>query len=606
MPCLFAGKSSTRLRFSWLPCYSFCQRPGGWDADAKQVLAKNPNDFAYQYAYALSGSLDETGKTTLLRLDALNGSYSDNPAVLAAMLRIMTHKAVKIQRGEEEALLGAPMPRVVATPEKKEQIDPEQVAKFIALAQAGERLEPHNALFSILLAEGYFAAKDDDKAIAAWVRAGEKTEWNDHTSEEIVAKWNLQRALNNNSEAGAIPRMTTIGAILFPHHPGIRASARMATVMAMQAEQRGDKETGFGIRRATRRIGQNIENNGKVFLANLVGRAIVGTAMSRAGGGETPPNPYKGKGAANRWAKERQGRYAAYLRSVGHPEEADAFTQAIAEGEKARTVWNGGISNTYMGLETKTYQLFGAWCADFLLIAGVVFSVGFAGIFKLIYRFSPRLQKGEPLQPSARWGVAVGLVTPLLLGGIGLSSLDWWLEPGQALLVAAMIGFTLLVLVPLSMRLSVRAIGHGLLVLLATLASIGVLIGVGALTVSGLLSQMVSDTWQLFHTLSPEEKSLVDAVRPWAIGGLVLSVPLALLALFAVFSKILRVPVAAGVTRGMRAMAIPLACVLALLWSGSLVYTAKHEHAAIAEMNRIVEQGEVQYMARLAGQPLPN
>ncbi|MBC8142812.1 MAG: hypothetical protein H7Y38_15415, partial [Armatimonadetes bacterium] len=71
-------------------------------------------------------------------------------------------------------------------------------------------------------------------------------------------------------------------------------------------------------------------------------------------------------------------------------------------------------------------------------------------------------------------------------------------------------------------------------------------------------------------------------------------------ALFGVFSKILRVPFAAGVTRGMRAMAVPLAAVLTLLWAGAFLLALRHENAAIREMETMNRVGEIQHLKTVA------
>jgi hypothetical protein len=77
----------------------------------------------------------------------------------------------------------------------------------------------------------------------------------------------------------------------------------------------GRKGEGLVIRRASRQIGQKMQEHSKSYIGNLVGRAVVSLAMSRAGGEEYQSNPH-GTGASERWAKERQAHYADYLRST--------------------------------------------------------------------------------------------------------------------------------------------------------------------------------------------------------------------------------------------------------------------------------------------------
>lgn len=572
-----------------------------YEKQVTEAVAKSGNDFTLQYAYASAyGFDDKDAKESLRRQEKLNEDFPQNPVVITAMLKSMTRQAVKMRR-EEENLLSAPDKRTAKPYTKEDQSDPAELAKFIALAEAGEKLEPQNAYFAVLTAWGYFAAKQDDKAVAAWIRAGEKTEWNDHTTEEIIAKWKLQRTVNSDSETGAIARMGSMAGISFPQYGGMRASARMAAVMAMQAELRGDKETGFTIRRASRQIGQNMQERSKNYIGNLVGRAIVSLAMSRAGGEEPRENPYKGD--TERWMRERQDRYADYMRSIGHPEEAVAFTAAIKNGDFLKTLFTRTSPKTYWGFEAKTYQLFGAWCANFLLIAGVLFSLAFAGIFKLVYKFSPRLQKGGTLQKSAKWGITVGLMLPFIAGAITLSAIGLWLEPDQAVMIGFVVGIMALAVPPFLLRFSRREFGHGLLVMLTTWGSLVALIAAGMGCT--LFAQGMTGALGLLTSGSSEDGALdvMKVITPWAIGAMVLSVPMGLLLLFGVFSKILKVPFAAGVTRGMRAIAVPLACVLTLLWSGALMFTLRHERAAITEMEQMATMGEMQYLKQIDSNP---
>ena len=64
-------------------------------------------------------------------------------------------------------------------------------------------------------------------------------------------------------------------------------------------------------------------------------------------------------------------------------------------------------------------------------------------------------------------------------------------------------------------------------------------------------------------------------------------------------------PVAAGVTRGMRAMAVPLAYVLLLAWGGCLLTTLRHETRAIHEVERVTQIGEARMCAEIMGMPFP-
>lgn len=566
-----------------------------YDYNSSEAIVKSKNDFTLQYAYALSDSSE-----SLRRLEKLNVAFPQKPMVIAAILRAMSSEALKGWR-EEENLLRSPEHRTNKPSTKGEPSNPIQLAKFIDLAEAGEKLDTRNAYFSVMVARGYFAAKQDDKAIAAWIRAGEKTEWNDYSTEEISATWKMQCAVNGNREIGTSARITSMALMssnLFPQFATVDTAARMATVMALQAELQGDREKGFAIRRAGRQIGQNMQGNGKTVMVNLRGGTFISVAFSRPGGEEYKNNPYKGEEPKDRWEKERQAHYTEYLRSIDHPEEATAFNAAIADNRSLKALFTQIHPKTYSGLEGKMDQLFAGWIASFLLIISVLFSLTYAGIFKLVYKFSPRLQKGEPLQKSARWGVATGLLLPVIAGLGMLLAVLLGRKPDQSG-PFAFVSVTIFLLVPpLLLRLSWREVGHGLLVLLATVGSIAALIGTGMACAPFL--QAVSTTLGMIIVTEGEGAEKLRTIAPRGLGAIVVSVPLGLLALFGIFSMILRVPFAAGVTRGMRAMAVPMACVLTLLWSGAFLFTYHHERAAIQEMEQMVAIGERQYLQQIS------
>ena len=327
-------------------------------------------------------------------------------------------------------------------------------------------------------------------------------------------------------------------------------------------------------------------------------------ATSRAGAlAGLTENPYKGKpDASKRWADEKRHLYTEYLHSITHAEEAEAFAHVVADGEQLRAVWYRANPETYWGCENKTRQFVAVWIADFLLLAGALFSLVFAGIFKLVHRFSPRLQKGEPLQASARWGVTLGLTLPMIAGAIALGTVSLLLEPDTSVLVGFAVAVATVTVPPFLMRLGWRGFGHGLLTMLATWASLAALVAAGYVCYTS--ARTVTDTLGMMTSVGGSDdaawQAAVRTATPWIIGLCVLSVPLGLLALFGAFSKILRVPFAAGVTRGMRSMAVPLAAVLTLLWAGAFLLTMRHENAAIREMETMNRVGEIQYLKTVA------
>ncbi len=591
---------------------------GGKDDDAARFVAVRPGDFELQFAHAMNG---DSSEQSLARLAVLDKWFPDNPAVIAARLKQMSAGKVLMRRRAEENLLipvsGRPKdPVTPLTPS-----DPADVATFVSIAEQGERISTDNAYFSCMVAVGNFARHRDAEATAAWKRAGAKPDWNDYTPLEMNAKQKLLIAQSGGSEVGFLSRIASRGA-MFPHFAAVRASARVATVKAFQAELAGNPEEGIALRAATRHIGavmmaRSDTGISEAGIAALGGHAVAAIAQSRLGGAEArDTSSYtQTEREVNHLQKEQEARYVAYLLSVGHPEEAAAFAAVNRHGDAIKAIWKNG--RTYMGFGEKAFRLLAGWYGCILLIAGALYSLTFAAIFKLVYRFSPRLQKGEPLQTSARWGVMLGLTLPVLVMGAAVaapSASD--LVCGGALITAAL----LLIVPPALCRLSAKSVGHGLLVLSGTLGTLAVVVSVGAATwhmYSGLIgpSGLVQSLYGgdpvqvIYQGNHPEElgdtKNVWGIIVPTVISILMLSLPVVLLGVFALFSRMLHIPVAAGVTRGMRAMAVPLACVMVIGWGTCLLFTLNHEEAAIREMKRFGEVGENSMQAELLGRTYP-
>ena len=567
------------------------------------VEPSKSSDFDIRYGAALFAS----GNKVVQNLEVLNRDTPSNPQVLAALLRMLSCESMPHR--PEEALL-EPSSRQKDTNRETYPYKPmRNAARIIAFAEQGEALEPDNGFFPTMAALGYFAQKNDDAAVAAWIRAGAAPRWDDYSFREVDAKWKLLQA-KHGGEVGAIARMSSMAAILFPHYAGIRSSARMASAMAMQAELAGNAEAGFGIRRASRQIGEGMQQQRGSFIGGLVGSAVASIAQSRAGGAEVVENPYPStdKERVEQWIKAKQNKYATYLRSIGHPEEATAFLATMERTVALKKIWKNGSPQTYMGFDAKTYQLMLGWAGNILLIAGALFALGFAGVFALVYKFSPRLQRNEPLQKSARWGVWMGLLTPVFVLATVANAESTLLTPGDIPIAIIGVGILTIVITPFVLRLTAREVGHGVGVVLATIAALGVIggliVAVGVLF-GGFASSFGLMRGDAYNENGDMARSVWLSLVPVIFGTMMALLPLLMLALFALFSRMLKIPVAAGVTRGTRSIAVPLACLLLLAWGASVFNTLRHENAAIAEMKRITEIGELRTVAEVSGQPYP-
>ncbi|MBC8142317.1 MAG: hypothetical protein H7Y38_12845, partial [Armatimonadetes bacterium] len=178
-----------------------------WEADYQKAIRQNSDAFNPRLAYAFASA---DNAEVLRRLEKLDAAFPNNPVVLAALLKRQMTGVVKLNRVEQDLLTDA---------ERKErdsknfylhptvENDPVAVARFVALAEQGEQLEPRNAFFPVMAAWGRFAARQDDAARAAWLRAAQKPLWDSHDTEPVAARWELSTAMNNGVEAGYVSRI---------------------------------------------------------------------------------------------------------------------------------------------------------------------------------------------------------------------------------------------------------------------------------------------------------------------------------------------------------------------------------------------------------------
>jgi hypothetical protein len=97
-------------------------------------------------------------------------------------------------------------------------------------------------------------------------------------------------------------------------------------------------------------------------------------------------------------------------------------------------------------------------------------------------------------------------------------------------------------------------------------------------------------------------------VSPWwthpAMVLAVLAVPAAVAIVLGLASRVLRVPLSAGLVRGFRGAAIPVACLVLLVYGGAVLTTAHYE-ARLSYSLRRTQDHEGRYLAEVAGEEWP-
>ena len=519
------------------------------EADERRVAEANPLDYQIQLARTLTTPypVDSTRPMNSLpnstvKVQRLHelATRFPNEPSVYAHALRFATMGAVLLRRQEQDELLAVPP--VNSAAKVRQIKPEDLEAFERDAANGERLAPDNAYFPLMRAIGFYAVHKDAEAIAAIHRAGLKTRYEDFTSMEFscVDKFSTLA----HGQRGVIARTAMAAAILFPHYAQIRALSRMGTVSAIHMELNGNAEEGFAIRRDLMRAGALMREQGHSLICNLVGIAVTAIPVGRPGG--TPaiksPDDYSKltEDQKIQRSREKREKYYRYIASIGHADEA-RWIEAEADA----------------GMQVK------AACKK----------IGAVGPFST----------GALLQTGCWW--LLNLLT--LTNAIGL------------LILGAAAGLASTIAPKKHLKLC-----RGLFGL--------IIAGVFALWLFNVergLTNWVTAPIQLFQAIGNMQDNNTDmhgAEMLLQIGAmtLALALPLLLMLIIGILSMTMKVPLATGLGRGLRGLALPLACLLFIAYGLLVVGTARSE----TNLNTVLESNaahEGQTIASMLGQKWP-
>jgi hypothetical protein len=327
------------------------------------IAATRPS-YEMQLACVLERGTTQNILPLLLNMPA---RFPDQPGLYAHILRYLTMGAVRLNRPEGDLLTGA-------APESSSSHippDPVRLSEFDAAAATGERLDPNNAFFPMMRSVGLFEQHRDTEAIAALMRAGSKTQWQDYVVEEAASRTRLHA--EELGERSALQRIMVDASIMFPHYSQLRAMARVATYEAVMAEKSGNVERGAAIRSAVMRCGSLMRRQSSNGIGSLVGIAIVETATCRPGGAELPD---KNVASAVSSRVGQQQTYVAYLTSVGDRNQASWASSELAAGDRAKSILQDGSRFNPMG--TSYFDLLAARLFGLIALTNVLWFL-FAG-----------------------------------------------------------------------------------------------------------------------------------------------------------------------------------------------------------------------------------
>jgi hypothetical protein len=550
-----------------------------WQERNFAEAAKHPGDFQMQFVAVLAspeeampdGTPNNRGRAE--RLWELRTRFPNEPAIHAAVIRYLTGSGVRTGRDAEQDLLLPPAVRSAnADRARQARSTPapaisDAVGWYTDVAKEGEKLDPQNGFFPMMQAVTFFATNQDAEGLAALNRAAEKNRWNDYTSEEAWAGDKLTQAVHG--ETGTIAKTSRHAGILFPHLAQYRATARVATALAVRRELAGDLDAGWAIRRNVARCGALMRSEASSYIGSLVGMAITQVAMSRPGGRELPDGLEKAEGDER--ARLRTEQFVAYARNIGRSDEA-AFFQAES-------------------------VVMAQWAAGSSLISNALLVLVLGGIAFGLAR-TARIRSGQPLHPEIRWGFAA-VTAPIpfaVLGTVYLGS--------EGVLVGYSAAFLSVSGAAIAVLCRGSEVRRNLLIFMATIPSVAALLGLivlGSVPAFQLAHSMGSILGFMDFNPVNSPSGMLWLLLP-VIGGILLFV--VWMSSLAILARCRRVPVSVGIVRGAAGGALTVASVLLFAYAAVTLITLRTEQQGLAELAEMTRH-EGRYYARLAGKPWP-
>ena len=379
------------------------------------VVAQMPGDYQIQLGGALlkasysndgggpptpQGAFDSFQRRYGASLAAVSARFPDRPGPYAHLLRFMSLGTVRLARESEVEMFQTGKPSTLTD---RQVGYADSWAVFDQAAAQGERLDPDNAYFPLMRAVGLFDAKRDAEGIAAVLRAGQKSRFEDYISEESDSEWALyQHAYGSNS---ALIRHTVYAADLWPHFAVLRAVSRLTAYLAEKREQTGHVQEGLALRHAMMQCGVRMREQGHTIAAE-VGGAIVAIQANRPGGGPLVVPPanltYEQRG------DRRRDLYLAYLHKIGAATEAVWFMQVDTANRQMRSLIQAIDFDSLQLAPIRT--LSGYWMLDMLLLINMAILL----LFCTAAVICGRIPGGDKALPAVVVVLAVGCLAVVL------------------------------------------------------------------------------------------------------------------------------------------------------------------------------------------------
>ena len=350
------------------------------------------------------------------RLSELSRENPSDMGMLAVAVRKGTQGSFRIDRQELENIASPPIDSkgnpLQLTP-ILQTTHPDAIDRMRADCARGEKLDPDNAFWPLMMTSVHLAAHEDAQAFAALSRAVSKPVWREYVQDEVAM--HRMYAEFNFGEQGYLGEFVRQSSILFPHYAQLRGLSRALVGQAILLEKEGRTQDALKIRTALRKVSYRISVESTSDIGSLVGIAMHGISTGRING-ISPIKAKAGKDGTTDASRKaatlgNMHRYRDHARAVGQAGEATAamrdfdkltdYRERIMFTESDWEKLYGNVQQTLVGAGgVLTASMNVAW----LMLLGILASV--------VIRLSP-LGRGGRLAPGPVAAI-IGATTVLI------------------------------------------------------------------------------------------------------------------------------------------------------------------------------------------------
>jgi hypothetical protein len=591
--------------------------PNDTERRVESFCAKHPKDVNVRILGVLFAGATSQSQGQGLR--ELTQEFPQSPVAYAALLRATVQANATLKyRYEEDILQENPahhtpiyLDSMRQTLRPFDEVEAEiedsvfRAEGFVHDAERGEKLDPNNAYFPWMKSIGLFALNRDDEAIVALHQAAQCSTFDDYTNQETLARFYLYQAVEEYPKATAV--LSHILAMNYPHHASLRAHARLVTAIAIEREREGDKSGGMALRRDLARVSQTLQLSFPQSNGYFTGTACEHTAYQYPGAMNLPKHPaenYYGMGMGapsmgsgtddtgnteEKLVLRKEKAWHDYAKAQGEETLANRLHDINVARQAAST-----RRETALGVLSCSLQEIGQYdllAASTLIVAVALLLLG--GIFGVLARYT-RIREGKPAHRAVSWGIAMNIAQPLIALAVWLLDRPWMsgITYGAGVMGGILLGIGASRLHGaegswprrIVLFISTLLAPAGILAMLAWVFTPSIALPLSFLTMARGINPDSCGCYRGMQDALGTKIFLFFAI---------MSIPVVLLLMLAITSRIRRVSVTVGMTRGFIRWALPLASILVLLYALTTPYRARLHDRALFHVKQIAQNGSM-------------